>query len=67
MSPVTTYHAKIDDDSAARKAFSFLLNDSDSRSAIIAEMERLCTAARRRKGGPTEIPGVRWDEKRSIR
>lgn len=66
MSARTTYRAKIEDHSAARKAFSFLLNDPDSSPAICAEIERLCTAARRRKNGPTDIPGVSWQEERTV-
>lgn len=66
MSTRITYRASIDDDSAARRAFSFLLVDADSRAVLIAEMERLCTAARRRKDGPTEIPGVNWIEERTV-
>lgn len=61
----TTWRARTDDDSKARRAFSFLLGDPESHDALIAEIERLCTAARRRKGGPTEIPGVTWIEERT--
>ncbi|RJE82972.1 CCDC34 family protein [Paracoccus onubensis] len=66
MSARTTYRAKIDDHSAARRAFSFLLNDPDSSPVICAEIERLCTAARRRKDGPSDIPGVTWLEERTV-
>ena len=66
MSARTTYRAKLEDHSAARRAFSFVLNDPDSSPAICSEIERLCTAARRRKDGPTEIPGVTWIEERTV-
>ncbi|RJL15293.1 hypothetical protein [Paracoccus siganidrum] len=66
MSTRTTYRARIEDDSAARRAFSFLLSDADGRAALIAEMERLCTAARRRKDGPSAINGVKWIEERTV-
>lgn len=64
MRPV--YRAKITTDGDARRAFGFLLADRDSRDALIAEMERLCTAARRRKDGPTEITGVTFIETTTV-
>lgn len=66
MSERTSYRARIEDDGAARRAFSFLLSDPGSREGLIAEMERLCTAARRRKDGPSEINGVKWIEERTV-
>ncbi len=66
MAMRTVHTAKIDGDSNARRAFGFLLADADSRDALITEMERLCTAARRRKGGPAEIPGVTFIETQTI-
>lgn len=66
MATRTVHTAKIDGDSSARRAFGFLLADPDSAPALIAEMERLCTAARRRKSGPTEIPGVTFIETQTV-
>lgn len=66
MSQRVSYRAQIEGDSNARRAFSFLLADEASALALIAEMERLCTAARRRQGGPAEIPGVNFIEERSV-
>lgn len=66
MATRITYEAQIQTDGDARRAFGFLLADRDSREALIAEMERLCTAARRRKDGPTEIPGVAFIEKQTV-
>ncbi|MDB6178971.1 hypothetical protein PAF17_15880 [Paracoccus sp. Z330] len=66
MAERVSYTAKIDGDSNARRAFGFLLADPDSREPLIAEMERLASAARRRKDGPTEINGVNFIENRSI-
>lgn len=66
MATRTTYAAHIEGDSNARRAFGFLLADADSCDALIAEMERLCTAARRRAGGPVEIPGVTFTEHHTV-
>lgn len=66
MSQRTTMEAQIADDSSARRSFGWLLADPISREPLIAELERLATAARRRKDGPTEIPGVSFIEKRSV-
>lgn len=60
-----TWRARVTDDSALLRAIGWLRNDLPSRDALIAEVERLCSAARRRKDGPEEIPGVVWDEERT--
>ncbi|MGP9804066.1 hypothetical protein [Paracoccus sp. NSM] len=66
MATRTTYRAEIKTDSDARRAFGWLLADPESRPALLAEMERLCTAARRRKDGPTEINGVTFIEQTTV-
>ncbi len=66
VSQRVSLEAQIADDSSARRSFGWLLADPISREPLIAELERLATAARRRKDGPTEIPGVSFIEKRSV-
>ena len=66
MSTRTVYTAQIQSDGDARRAFGFLLADPDSREALVKEMERLATAARRRKDGPTVIPGITFNETQTV-
>ena len=62
MSLRKTYKAQIAPGADARRAFGWIMDDPDLATQLRAEMERLCTAARRKADGPTTIPGVTWDE-----
>lgn len=63
MAMRTTYTAKVEN---ANKAFSFLRDHPEHGPALIREMERLCTAERRKKDGQKEIPGIVWTETQGV-